>query len=176
MRRERQLFTHDAGFINQPNLFVLDSSGAPVAAQPGNIFSNPVFYRRDHVKTTGTPRPGFRRCGRPVEAFRAQLSYYHQLSTAQGYPYAATSTAAFNMPVSPNTQPSGTFTNPALVPQLYDEPVPAGIDRLSDAENSTTTTTDKVDLVALTLDYNLGFATLTSSTSWSDHSNRHARR
>ncbi len=164
-------FTHDAGFINQPNLFVLDSSGVPVAAQPGNIFSNPVFYRRDHVNDYGYATARLSALWTPIEAFRAQLSYYHQLSTAQGYPYAATSTAAFNMPISPNTQPSGTFTNPALAPQLYDEPVPAGLDRLSDAENSTTTTTDEVDLAALTLEYNLGFATLTSSTSWSDHSN-----
>jgi outer membrane receptor protein involved in Fe transport len=164
-------FTHDAGFINQPNLFVLDSSGVPVPAQPGNLFSDPVFYRRDHVNDYGYATARISALWNPVDAFKAQLSYFHQLSTAQGYPYAATSAAAFNMPISPNTQPSGTYTNPPLAPQLYDETLPTGIDRLSDAENSTTTTTDEVDLVALTLDYNLGFATLTSSTSWADHSN-----
>jgi len=164
-------FTHDAGFINQPNLFVLDSSGVPVPAQPGNLFSDPVFYRRDHVNDYGYATARISALWNPVDAFKAQLSYFHQLSTAQGYPYAATSAAAFNMPISPNTQPSGTYTNPPLAPQLYNETLPTGIDRLSDAENSTTTTTDEVDLVALTLDYNLGFATLTSSTSWADHSN-----
>lgn len=169
--RANASFTHDAGFINQPNLFALDASGAPLAAQPGNLFSNPVFYRRDHVNDYGYVTERISALWAPVEAFRAQLSYYHQLSTADGYPYAATSTAAFNMPISPNTQPGGTFTNPPLAPQLYSEAVPAGIDRLSDAENSTTTTTDEVDLVALTLDYDFGFATLTSATSWADHSN-----
>ncbi|HEY4340663.1 MAG TPA: TonB-dependent receptor [Steroidobacteraceae bacterium] len=165
-------FSHDAGFINQPNLFALDSNGAPIAAQPGNLFSAPEFYGRDHVNDYGYTTARISALWKPSDAFRAQLSYYHQLSTAQGYPYAATSTAAFNMPISPNTQPGGTFTNPPLAPQLYSESVPSGIDRLSDAENSATTTTDKVDLVALSLEYDLGFATLSSSTSWADHSNR----
>ncbi len=169
--RANASFTHDAGFINQPNLFVLDSTGAPAQAQPGNLFSDPVFHRRDHVNDYGYATARISALWNPIEAFRAQISYYHQLSTAQGYPYAATSTAAFNMPISPNTQPAGTFTNPALAPQLYNGALPSGIDRLSDAENSTTTTTDKVDLVALSLEYDLGFATLTSSTSWADHSN-----
>src|SRR5580692_796449 len=31
--------THDAGFINQPNLYELNSVGEPVSAQPGNVFS-----------------------------------------------------------------------------------------------------------------------------------------
>ncbi|HWM69853.1 MAG TPA: TonB-dependent receptor plug domain-containing protein, partial [Steroidobacteraceae bacterium] len=37
-------WSHDAGFINQPNLYVLDSTGAPVASQPGNLFSPPQKY------------------------------------------------------------------------------------------------------------------------------------
>ena len=164
-------FTHDAGFINQPNLFALDSSGVPVAAQPGNLFSPPVFYGRDHVNDYGYATARISLLWTPTDALRAQFSYYHQLSTADGYPYAATNSAAFNMPISPNTQPSGTFTNPPLAPQLYNETLPPGIDRLSDAENSTTTTTDEVDLAALTLAYDFGFASLTSSTSWADHSN-----
>jgi len=49
--------------------------------------------------------------------------------------------------------------------------VPAGVDSLSDAENSTTTTSDKVNVAALTLEYDLGFATLTSATSWAEHEN-----
>jgi iron complex outermembrane receptor protein len=169
--RANASFSHDAGFINQPNLFVLGSNGSPAESQPGNPLSDPVFYGRNHVNDYGYATARISALWNPSEAFRAQLSYYHQLSTAQGYPYAATSTAAFNMPISPNTQPGGTYTNPPLAPQLYTEALPAGIDRLSDAENSTTTTTDEVDLAALTLDYDLGFATLTSSTSWSDHSN-----
>ena len=34
-------WSHDAGFINYPNLYVLDSNGAPVSADPGNPFSAP---------------------------------------------------------------------------------------------------------------------------------------
>jgi outer membrane receptor protein involved in Fe transport len=32
-------WTDEAGFINQPDLYVLDSSGVPVGTQPGNVFS-----------------------------------------------------------------------------------------------------------------------------------------
>ena len=35
-----------------------------------------------------------------------------------------------------------------------------------------TCTNDKVDLVALTLEYDMGFATLTSASSWAQHTNQ----
>jgi iron complex outermembrane recepter protein len=57
------------------------------------------------------------------------------------------------------------------VPQLYNSPVPAGVDRLSSATNSLEGTNDEVNLVALDVDYDLGFATLTSSSSWARHDN-----
>jgi len=34
-------YTQEAGFINQPNLYVLNSAGEPIAAQPGNLLSPP---------------------------------------------------------------------------------------------------------------------------------------
>jgi outer membrane receptor protein involved in Fe transport len=46
------------------------------------------------------------------------------------------------------------------------------VDSLSSATNSLETTRDKVDLVALTLEYDLGFATITSASSFAHHNNQ----
>ncbi len=164
-------WTYDAGFINQPNLYVLDPTGTPVASQPGNLFSPPEISGRDHTNDYQYRSARISALWRPSDEFHAQLSYYYQLDTAGGFPYVATSAAAYTTPISPITQPSGTFTNPSLLAQLYPASVPAGADRLSNADYGTDTTHDRVDLVALTMEYDMGFATLTSATSWAHHSN-----
>jgi len=162
---------YNAGFINQPNLFALDSTGVPVPAQPGNLWSPPVIHGSKWVNTYEYTSARVAALWRPNGAFHAQLSYYYQQSDAAGFPYAARSTAAFNMPIDPRNQPSGSYSNPPLLPQLFNVPVPPGVDSLSDAENSTTTTHDMVNLAALALEYDFGFATLTSATSWAEHIN-----
>ncbi len=164
-------WTYDAGFVNQPNLYALDSSGAPIAAQPGNLFSPPEIYGKDATNSYDYRSARIAALWKPSEEFHAQLSYYYQLSTANGFPYAATSTTAYNQPISPVLQPSGNFTNPALATQLFNAPVPAGVGALSNAQNSVDRTHDKVDLVAMTLEYDMGFATLTSASSWAHHVN-----
>jgi len=169
--RMNAAWSRDAGFINQPNLFRLDASGEPVAAQPGNLFSPPVMYGKTGVNTYDYGSAHISALWKPNDDFHAQLSYYYQLSRASGFPYAARDTTQFNEPISPATQPSGTYTNPPLAPQLFNAPVPAGVDSLSDAEYGITTTRDRVDLAALTMEYDLGFATLTSNTSWAHHVN-----
>ena len=78
------------------------------------------------------------------------------------------------MPISPLTQPASCSipcVAPPPVAQLYNAPVPAGVDRLSSADNSLEGAHDAVDLLALTLEYDLGFATLTSASSWAHHLN-----
>ena len=164
--------THDAGFINQPNLYVLDSSGAPVAAQPGNLWSPPVKYAREDTNTYDYRSARVAALWKPNDAFHAQLSYYYQFANAGGFPYATTNGAAYNQPISAALQPSGNFSNPALATQLYNAPVPAGVNSLSNADNSLESAHDEVNLVALTLEYDLGFATLTSASSWAHHYNR----
>jgi len=164
-------WTDDAGFINAPNLYVLDSSNVPVAAQPGNLFSPPLKTSKDGVNSYQYRSARVAALWKPSEDLHAQLSYYHQISNAGAFPYVATTPAAYNQPVSAANQPAGTFTNPALATQLYNAPVPAGVDRLSTAENTLTTTKDAVDMVALTVEYNMGFATLTSTSSYAHHSN-----
>ena len=162
-------WSHDAGFINYPNLYVLDPSGAPVAAQPGNLFSPPVKYGRTGVNSYDYRSARIAALWNATDAFQARLSYYYQRATGNGFPYVATSPAAYNQPLSAALLPQGNFTNPPVATQLYNSPVPPGVDSLSSAEYSPDTTHDNVDLAALTLSYDMGFATLTSATAWAHH-------
>jgi iron complex outermembrane receptor protein len=131
-------YTGEAGFINQPNLYALDSEGAPIPVQPGNLLSPPKTYAREGTNSYIYRTVRLAALWKPNDALRAQLSYYHQTSTADGYPYAA---------------------------PLY------GVESLQSTDYIPATTDDKVDLVALTVDYDFGFATLTSNTSWAKHTN-----
>src|SRR5208337_445386 len=79
-------WTDDAGFINQPNLYRLDPSGAPIAAQPGNLLSPPATYSKDGTNAYGYRTARISALWKPSEDFHAQLSYYYQESTAQGFP------------------------------------------------------------------------------------------
>ncbi|MDB6008932.1 MAG: TonB-dependent receptor [Gammaproteobacteria bacterium] len=168
-------WTDDAGFINQPNLYQLDGSGVPLSSQPLTP-ANPVGvdpaiapakWSKYGVNTYEYRNVRLAALWKPNDDFKAQLSYYYQRAAAGGFPYVATQSAAYNQWISPNTQLPGTN----LIPQLYNSPVPAGVDRLSSATNSLEGTSDSVNLVALEADYDLGFATLTSSSSWARHDN-----
>jgi iron complex outermembrane recepter protein len=156
-------YSDDAGFINQPNLYRLDSTGAPISADPTNVLSPPVIYGQKGTNSYEYRTARVSALWKPNEEFKAQLSYYYQVASAGGFPYVAASSLAYNQPIS---------SPPGILPQLYDSPLPAGIDRLSSATNTIETANDKVDVVALTLDYDMGFATLTSSSSYAHHLNR----
>src|ERR1700759_2065947 len=164
-------WSYDAGFINQPNLYRLASSGVPISAQPGDLFSPPVKYGRQNVNAYRYSTARIAALWQPNESLRAQLSYYYQRESADGFPYIATSRSSYNEPINPATLPVGDYTNPAAIPQLYDAPVPPGVDRLSSAEYGADPTRDRVDLTALSVSYDMGFATLTSATSWAHHVN-----
>ena len=131
-------YENDAGFINAPNLYRLDSSGAPIAAQPGNLLSPPATYSENGINGYDYKDARISALWKPNEDFKAQLSYYYQLSTAGGFPQAAPS---------------------------------YGLNNLETADHTRASTDDKVNLAALTLDYDLGFATLTSNSSWAHHDN-----
>jgi outer membrane receptor protein involved in Fe transport len=82
-------WTDQAGFINQPDLYKLDASGAPIAAQPGNLLSPPVTYSKNGTNSYGYRTGRISTLFRPGEEFHAQLSFYDQHSLADGFPYAA---------------------------------------------------------------------------------------
>lgn len=158
-------YTYDAGFINQPNLYRLDATGVPLAAQPGNLFSAPEIYGADHVNEYIYKIARVAALWKPNDQFHAQLSYYYQLGTAGGFPYVATSALAYTQPISAGNLPPGSLT------PLFPAAVPGGVDTLSNADNGPDTTRDEVNLAALSLEYDMGFATVTSATSWSHHVN-----
>src|SRR5579883_1026538 len=128
----------EAGFIDQPNLYVLDASGAPVPAQPGNLLSAPKTYSAQGVNSYIYRTLRAAALWKPSESLSAQLNYYHQQASADGYPYAA---------------------------PIY------GLQALSSSDYTPATTDDRIDLGALTLQADLGFATLTSNSSYAKHSN-----
>jgi outer membrane receptor protein involved in Fe transport len=129
-------YTEQAGFIDMPNLYALDPSGAPIAAQPGNLLSPAQTYSRDGVNSYQYRSFRAAALWKPSEDFHAQLSYYHQLASADGYPYAA---------------------------PYY------GLNALSSSDYVPANSNNPVDVVALTIDYDMGFATLTSNSSWAHH-------
>ena len=131
-------YTEEAGFINQPQLYVLNSSGAPASVQPGNLLSPPQTMVQEGVNSNLYRTARAALLWKPNDDFHAQLSYYHQQSSADGYPYAA--------PIF-------------------------GLEALSSSDYIPATTDDTVDLAALTLEFELGFATLTTNSSWADHKN-----
>ncbi len=131
-------WSDEAGFIDQPDLYVLNASGVPVAAQPGNLFSPPQTYSKDGTNSYGYRNARLAALFKPSEEFKAQFSYYYQVSSGDGFPWSS--------------------------PQY-------GLSSLSSTDHIQDTTYDRVDLFALTLEGDLGFATLTSNTSWSHHVN-----
>jgi iron complex outermembrane receptor protein len=133
-------WTDDAGFINQPNLYALNSAGEPILAQPGNLLtSKAVTYSKDGTNAYQYRTARIATLWKPSDEFKAQLSYHYQVSSADGFPYAA---------------------------PYY------GVENLTSTDHTQASTYDKVDLFALTLDADLGFATLTSDTSYAHHVNQ----
>src|SRR5260370_38052773 len=63
------------------------------------------------------------------------------------------------------------FSPPPTLLSLAPAPVPGETDRLTNASNSLEGTADDVNVAALTVDYDFGFATLSSSSSWAHHNN-----
>lgn len=132
-------WTDEAGFINQPNLYVLNAAGEPISSQPGNLMAAPENYSKDGTNSYGYRTARIATLFKPNDEFKAQLSYYYQISDADGFPYAA---------------------------PYY------GVTSLTSTDHSQATTKDKVDLFALTMDGDLGFATLTSNSSYGHHVNQ----
>ncbi len=174
----------DAGFINQTNLYVLDSGGVPELSQattPGNpVGINPPIgvktYSQDGVNSYQYRNARLAMLWKPNDEFKAQLQYLYQRSTANGFPYIALGPLAYTQPIAGANQflPSGQQTpvsSPPVLLSLAPATVPAGTDRLTNANNTLEGTADDVSVASVSLEYNLGFATLTSSSSWAHHNN-----
>ena len=133
-------WSDQAGFINQPQLYRLDGSGAPLLADPSQpISSPPLVYSQDGTNNYAYRGARVSTLWQPDERLRVQLSYYHQEATASGFPYAS---------------------------------VLLGVDNLESSDHTRASADDDVNVGALSVDYDFGFASLTSNTSWSRHDNR----
>ena len=162
-------WTYDAGYINEPNLYVLNSAGYPIAAQPGNDFSAPVIYDKTHTNDYEYHTARVSALWQPNESFHANLSYFYQLSTAGGFPYIATNPLAYTQPINPLTQ----YLGPPNELQLAPATLPGAANTtLASADNLLDSTHDEVNIAALSIDYDMGFATLTSASSFAHHVNQ----
>jgi iron complex outermembrane recepter protein len=174
----------DAGFVNQTNLFATDAGGVPVLNQPTSP-GNPVgispqigvkTYSQDGVNSYQYRNGRVAMLWKPSDEFKAQLQYLYQRSTANGFPMIALGPLAYTQPIAGANQflPFGQqqpVSSPPNLLSLAPATVPAGTDRLTNANNSLEGTADDVNVVSLNLDYDMGFATLTSSSSWAHHNN-----
>lgn len=132
-------WSEQAGFINQPDLYRLDASGAPLLAQPSDpLTSPPVTYSQKGTNAYAYKGVRVSVLWKPSQRFRAELSYYYQLSKASGFPYSS---------------------------------VLLGVDNLDSTDHTRASANDQVNVASLNLEYDFGFATLSSNTSWSRHVN-----
>jgi outer membrane receptor protein involved in Fe transport len=128
---------YEAGFINQPNLYVLGSDGAPALAQPGNELTSAPVY----APATGTNDYSYQSyrvaaLWQPTPQLRIRLNYNYQESKAGGAPEINPTIYGY------------TLNNAAYIRQNID---------------------DRIDLYSGDIAYDLGFATVTASTSVYSH-------
>ena len=147
-------YVRQAGFIDQVNLFEVDASGVPVPSVPGDLSSGPVIA--PVRKNTNSTEQWLARAAlryQPTDWLDLEASYLHQYTHGEDL---AASNAAYQGGLRdlsggtyPNasyqTRPGGKYKNtqPALQP-----------------------TTAKLDLFSGTAAFDLGFAQLTSVTSY----------
>ena len=136
--RANASYENDAGFIDQPHLYALDASGAPIPQNPADPFSPAVTGSAKGTNGYTYRSARLSALWKPSDTFKAQLSYYNQYSTAGGFPYSS--------------------------PQY-------GVNTYQSTDLTRGSTQDKVDVLALTVNDDFGFATLTSNSSWGRHTN-----
>ena len=162
---------HDGGFINDVDLFERQSPGllsAPAPGVPGVLTSGPVIAPEQ--KDTNTTDQWFARAAlrwQPTDAVELQLNYLHQYLESANAQYSnpGYSGGELNLTTASPVPPSA--QNPAAWPDSSFVLNPAG------PYDSTAFTlspyTDKVDLASGVATVDLGFASVTSASSYYNH-------
>jgi iron complex outermembrane receptor protein len=76
-------YSHDAGYIAQPNLYVLDSSGAPVPKDPTNLITSPAQMTSRRGTNDNTYKSArIAALWKPADNVKVDLNIYHQASEA----------------------------------------------------------------------------------------------
>ena len=133
------------GIVDYANVYELDSDGGPAAAEGGDIASgDPVFRDVEDADTVDIDYGRASLLFSPSDTFSALLSYQWQSDDIGGRRQVTTGTNW----VSGEEQDYDEYENGAI--------------QLEPSER-------KVDLMALEVEWNLGFATLSSSTSNYEH-------
>ncbi|MBY5992212.1 TonB-dependent receptor [Ferrimonas balearica] len=132
------------GIVDYPNVYVLDGNGAPTAVSGDIAAGGPEFRFVEDADTVDITYGRAALLFEPNERFSALLSYQRQEDDIGGRRQVTTGTNW----VDGSEQPYGEYENGAVV--------------LEPSER-------EVDLAALELDLDLGFATLSSSSSVYSH-------
>ena len=158
----------EGGFIDAVDLFKVSPSGVPVPSVPGDLTSGPVLAPVD--RDTNTTKQWFGRAAlrwKPTESLDIQIDYLHQHIKADdaqlsnpGYaggpldlttPLPADPDPVTNPPAYPNStftlRPGGDYRTTAFIKRPYE---------------------DNLDLVSGLASLDLGFATVTSTSSYYD--------
>lgn len=162
---------HDGGFINNVDLFEREGPGllaTPTPSVPGVLTSGPVIAPEQ--RDTNTANQWFARGAlrwQPTNAVELQVNYVHQYINSANAQYSnpGYSGGELNLTTASPVPPSA--TNPAAWPDSSFNLNPTG------PYDSTAFTlspyNDKVDLVSAVATVDLGFASLTSASSYYDH-------
>ncbi|MGA0604031.1 TonB-dependent receptor [Caulobacter sp. KR2-114] len=156
-------YEFDNGFINAPHLFQLDANGAPVLANPADpIHSLPVSTSKKDIDDASVwyVRPMLKY---EHDKFSVLFTYQHQHEHADGddvdsYPGGPAPTA-YSSTGDPNSSPG--FQNDG-----FDAAFPSTFRQYESGQFLLTPYNRDVDLASVEASYDLGFATLTSVTSW----------
>ena len=161
---------HDGGFINNVDLFERQGTGVlatPTPSVPGVLTSGPVIAPEQ--RNTNTTDQWFARAAlrwQPVGTVDLQLNYVHQYIDSANAQYSNPGYAGGQLNLTtPNPAPVSA-QNPAHWPNSSFNLNPGG------TYDSTAFTlspyTDTIDLFSLDATVDLGFATLTSASSYYD--------
>jgi outer membrane receptor protein involved in Fe transport len=150
-------YVRQAGFIDQVNLFALDSNGVPVRSIAGNILSGPVIAPIQ--KNTNSTDQWMARAAvryQPTDWLDLEVSYLHQYTHGDDVSSSNPTYLGGPQDLSDGVRPNSTY-----------QTRPGG--KYENTQPILQPTTAKLDLVSGTAAFDMGFATLTSVTSYSQN-------
>jgi len=133
-------YSHDAGYIDMPNAYVLDRNGVPVLQNPGDVVGSPAVTTARRGTNDNTYKSArLAALWQPAEGVKVDLNVYHQSGDAGN-----------SQTITPYLTGPATLASGHYIPE---------------------TLHDKADLQSLEVTVDLGFASLTSTTSHFQHDN-----
>ena len=160
--------SHWGGFIDNSDLYAREGSGylaAPVPSVPGNLTSAPVLApiaTNTNVSDAWFVRSALR--WQPANSVNVDLNYFHQEVNADNSQIGNPDFpgGAFNI-TTPNFGPPGP-QNPPFYPQGTVNLRPGGT--YTSTAFTESPYTDKIDLESVVISADVGFATITSASSY----------